>query len=103
MKDRDVEIGRYNRLRVLETGTHGAILDGGSAGRLLLANQQCPPNLQAGDELAVQDEPRLDGLTETHLVSQQHARRKARGHLHRDGDLVWQQAGARAQEPTHVG
>ncbi|PLW70633.1 CvfB family protein [Pseudohalioglobus lutimaris] len=48
-----LDIGRFNSLTVLETGTHGAILDGGDAGRLLLSLQQCPRGLAPGDELDV--------------------------------------------------
>ncbi len=48
-----LEIGRFNRLPVIETGTHGAILDGGDQGRLLIGLLQCPPDLKAGDDLDV--------------------------------------------------
>lgn len=48
-----LEIGRFNRLAVLETGTHGAILDGGESGRLLIGMRQCPEGLEPGDELEV--------------------------------------------------
>ena len=48
-----LNIGRFNQLTVLETGTHGAILDGGDAGRLLLSLLQCPDGLAPGDELEV--------------------------------------------------
>lgn len=48
-----LDIGRFNQLTVLETGTHGAILDGGDAGRLLLSLLQCPDGLAPGDELEV--------------------------------------------------
>jgi uncharacterized protein len=48
-----LDIGHINQLRVLETGTHGAILDGGDSGRLLLSLQQCPHALAPGDVLEV--------------------------------------------------
>lgn len=48
-----LNIGQFNRLIVLETPGHGAILDGGDAGRLLLPLSQCPEGLAPGDELDV--------------------------------------------------
>ncbi|MBA6413374.1 GntR family transcriptional regulator [Parahaliea sp. F7430] len=48
-----LKIGQYNTLSVLETGSHGAILDGGEHGRLLLSLLQCPQDLAPGDELEV--------------------------------------------------
>ena len=48
-----LEIGRQNQLLVLETGTHGAILDGGQRGRLLLPLSQCPKRIAPGDLLEV--------------------------------------------------
>lgn len=48
-----LNIGQFNRLTVLETGSHGAILDGGQKGRLLLGLTQCPDGLSPGDELNV--------------------------------------------------
>lgn len=46
-------IGKYNTLKVLEVGAHGAILDGGPGKRLLLGLLQCPSNLAPGDEMDV--------------------------------------------------
>mgnify|MGYP001824761868 CR=1 FL=1 len=48
-----LEIGRQNQLIVQETGTHGAILDGGQRGRLLLPLSQCPKRIAPGDLLEV--------------------------------------------------
>ena len=48
-----LNIGHFNQLRVLETGTYGAILDGGQSGRLLLTLPQCPDALAPGDDLEV--------------------------------------------------
>jgi predicted RNA-binding protein (virulence factor B family) len=48
-----LDIGQFNRLKVIETGTHGAILDGGHRGRLLLPQRQCPAALVPGDDLEV--------------------------------------------------
>lgn len=45
--------GRFNQLTVLEAGSHGAILDGGEAGRLLLSLRECPRDLRPGDSLEV--------------------------------------------------
>lgn len=46
-------IGQFHRLNVLETGTHGIILDGGQWGRLVLPRQQYPATPAPGDELEV--------------------------------------------------
>jgi predicted RNA-binding protein (virulence factor B family) len=48
-----LQIGHFNQLKVLEIGTHGAILDGGHCGRLLLTLLQCPEALAASDDLEV--------------------------------------------------
>lgn len=48
-----IDIGHFNQLKVLEIGTHGAILDGGDRGRLLLPLSQCPEGLATGDDLNV--------------------------------------------------
>lgn len=48
-----LNVGQVNRLKVLEVGTHGAILDGGQWGRLLLAQLQCPEDLAPGNDLDV--------------------------------------------------
>jgi uncharacterized protein len=48
-----LDIGQFNQLKVLEIGTHGAILNGGNSGRLLLTLLQCPAALAPGDELEV--------------------------------------------------
>ena len=48
-----LNIGRYNKLQVLEVGTYGAILDGGLQRRLLLGLLQCPEGIAAGDRLEV--------------------------------------------------
>lgn len=46
-------IGQFNQLKVLEIGTHGAILDGGLCGRLLLTLMECPETLAPGDDIEV--------------------------------------------------
>lgn len=48
-----LNIGQYNQLKVVEMRAHGAILDGGDRGRLLLPQPQCPDALSPGDELDV--------------------------------------------------
>jgi uncharacterized protein len=48
-----LDIGQFNQLKVLEIGTHGAILDGDDSGGLLLTLQQCPEALAPGDDLEV--------------------------------------------------
>ena len=48
-----LNIGQYNQLKVVEMRAHGAILDGGDRGRLLLPQLQCPDALSPGDELRV--------------------------------------------------
>ena len=48
-----LNIGQHNQLKVLEIRAHGAILDGGDRGRLLLPQLQCPDALSPGDELDV--------------------------------------------------
>jgi predicted RNA-binding protein (virulence factor B family) len=48
-----LDIGQFNKLKVLEIGSHGAILDGGQWGRLLLPLQQCAAALAPDDELSV--------------------------------------------------
>jgi len=48
-----LNVGQYNTLRVMEMGTHGAILDGGDRGRLLLSLLQCPRDLAPNDHLEV--------------------------------------------------
>jgi predicted RNA-binding protein (virulence factor B family) len=47
------DIGKFNQVTVIEAGTHGAILDGGRLGRLLLPLLQCPRDMAPGDELEV--------------------------------------------------
>ncbi|MFT4519409.1 MAG: putative RNA-binding protein (virulence factor B family) [Halioglobus sp.] len=48
-----LDVGQFNQLTVLEKGTHGAILDGGDAGRLLLPLSECPKTVAPGDQLNV--------------------------------------------------
>lgn len=48
-----LNIGKVNTLTVLETGSHGAILDGGQQDRLLLAGRECPEGLSPNDQLDV--------------------------------------------------
>ena len=48
-----LNIGQYNQLKVVEMRAHGASLDGGDRGRLLLPQPQCPDALSPGDELDV--------------------------------------------------
>ena len=47
------ELGRYNRLNVVECDERGALLDGGKLGRILLPRKQLRASLQAGDEVEV--------------------------------------------------
>ena len=48
-----LNIGKVNTLTVLETGSHGTILDGGQRGRLLLPIRECPEGLSPNDKLDV--------------------------------------------------
>ncbi|MEH6585885.1 MAG: S1-like domain-containing RNA-binding protein [Halioglobus sp.] len=48
-----LQIGKLQTLEVLETGIHGAILDGSDRGRLVLPINQCPQSVAAGDMLEV--------------------------------------------------
>jgi len=48
-----LDIGQFNRLKVLEIGAHSAILDGGQWGRLLLPILQCPESLAPNDDIDV--------------------------------------------------
>jgi predicted RNA-binding protein (virulence factor B family) len=48
-----LHIGHFNQLKVLEIGTHSAILDGHQCGRLLLPLQQCPKTLTPDNDVEV--------------------------------------------------
>jgi predicted RNA-binding protein (virulence factor B family) len=48
-----LDIGQLNQLKVLEIGSHGAILDGGHDRRLLLPLRECPEALAPSDDLEV--------------------------------------------------
>lgn len=48
-----LHIGQFNQLNVLEKGTHGAILDGGQWGRLLLPLRECPEGLAQNEDIDV--------------------------------------------------
>lgn len=47
------ELGRYNRLPVIERSERGALLDGGDLGRILLPRKQLRNSPQVGDEIEV--------------------------------------------------
>lgn len=48
-----LNIGSFNSLSIIESGSYNIILDGGDAGRLLLPRAQCPENLEPGDTIDV--------------------------------------------------
>lgn len=48
-----LEIGKLNRLQIVERGPFGAYLDGGEHGRILLPRKQAPKSCELGDELEV--------------------------------------------------
>jgi len=48
-----LQIGQYNRLRVLEVGPYGIILDGLDRGRLLLSRRLAPKDIEEGTSLDV--------------------------------------------------
>ena len=56
----------------------------------------------AGQEQPMQDEARLDGFAEAHLVGQQHARREAGGHFRGDVELVRNQIDPPARETADL-
>lgn len=45
------QIGSFNQLSVIDLITHGAILDGGEKGEILLPNRYVPENCQIGDSV----------------------------------------------------
>ncbi len=45
------QIGSFNQLSVIDLITHGAILDGGEKGEILLPNRYVPENCQIGDSI----------------------------------------------------
>ena len=47
------ELGRYNRLRIIERNERGALLDGGALGRILLPRKHLRGSLRAGDDVEV--------------------------------------------------
>jgi predicted RNA-binding protein (virulence factor B family) len=47
------ELGRYNRLSVIESNERGTWLDGGAHGRILLPRKQTRGSLQTGDQVDV--------------------------------------------------
>lgn len=67
-----VLIGSRNRLPVLRLGEHGAWLDGGEAGDILLPRRYVPKDCESGDILEVfvyfDSEDRLTASTETPLA-----------------------------------
>ncbi|MEP5569288.1 MAG: S1-like domain-containing RNA-binding protein [Halioglobus sp.] len=48
-----LEIGKFQKLQVLEKGAYGVILDGDDQGRLLLPLKECPADTEHGDQLEV--------------------------------------------------
>lgn len=66
------EIGKLNQLFVKRLAPHGAYLDGGEAGEILLPKKYCPPTLKAEEAVTVfiyyDSEDRLVATTETPLV-----------------------------------
>ena len=66
-----------------------------------LGDQDQDPARPPGEQHPVQDEPRLDGLAEPHLIRQQDPRGIAPGHFGGDVELVWDGADARPHKPQH--
>ena len=48
-----IELGRYNRLRITRFTDHGAYLDGGEVGEILMPKAFVESTLRAGDEVEV--------------------------------------------------
>ncbi|MEP4148429.1 MAG: S1-like domain-containing RNA-binding protein [Halioglobus sp.] len=48
-----LEVGKFQKLQILEKGAYGVILDGQDQGRLLLPLIQCPEDANPADELEV--------------------------------------------------
>lgn len=67
-----IELGRYNRLRVIKEVEFGLYLDGGDDGEILLPKRYVPEQVKPGDELEVflylDNEERLVATTQQPLV-----------------------------------
>ena len=67
-----VELGKFNRLKIVKTVDFGLYLDGGDAGEILLPTRYVPQNCKVGDHLNVflylDNEERLIATTLTPLV-----------------------------------
>ncbi len=68
----NIELGRFNRLKVVKEVPFGLYLDGGDDGEILLPARYVPEGCQPGDELDVfiylDNEERLVATTQTPLV-----------------------------------
>ena len=68
----NIELGQYNRLRVVKAVDFGMYLDGGDEGEILLPTRYVPQGCKPGDELNVflylDSEERLIATTQTPLV-----------------------------------
>lgn len=68
----NIELGRFNRLKVVKEVPFGLYLDGGDDGEILLPSRYVPEGCQPGDELDVfiylDNEERLVATTQTPLV-----------------------------------
>ncbi len=67
-----VNIGRFNKLRIIERSDHGLYLDAAPGDKILLPNAYVTPEMQIGDEVEVfiynDSEDRLVATTETPLA-----------------------------------
>lgn len=67
-----IALGNYNTLRVTRFSDHGAYLDGGSLGEILMPKKYVPRSLRPGDEIEVfvylDQSERLVGTLETPLA-----------------------------------
>lgn len=68
----NIELGRFNTLRVVKEVSFGLYLDGGEEGEILLPSRYVPEGCKPGDELRVfiylDNEERLVATTQTPLV-----------------------------------
>lgn len=68
-----IDLGQYNTLRVSRFSEHGAYLDGGDVGEILMPRTYVPPTLREGDTVRVfvylDQGSRLVGTTETPLAT----------------------------------
>lgn len=68
----NIELGKYNRLRVVKFVDFGLYLDGGDDGEILLPQRYVPEGVKEGDELEVflylDNEERLIATTQTPLI-----------------------------------